>query len=142
MSLNFVEGEVPLMDDGPALIFYPYEPEEPASPCADCFGACCRKDMVLELSKKEARMMIDGGTDMYELPKSEWQHQTTRFRTKFWRFAGNCAFLDPDTYECRNYDNRPQVCREFKAGAIACEAVKTEQASRLGIDIEIIAEAA
>jgi len=33
---------------------------------------------------------------------------------------GRCVFLDPETRRCREYENRPDVCRRFAAGGDAC----------------------
>jgi Fe-S-cluster containining protein len=33
-----------------------------------------------------------------------------------------CIWLDTDTRQCRHYEYRPNVCRDFQAGSKACRA--------------------
>lgn len=35
-------------------------------------------------------------------------------------FGQPCIWLDPDTKQCRNYDYRPHVCRDFERGCDPC----------------------
>lgn len=35
-------------------------------------------------------------------------------------FGQPCIWLDPDTKQCRNYEHRPQVCRDFERGCDFC----------------------
>jgi Fe-S-cluster containining protein len=35
-------------------------------------------------------------------------------------FGEPCIWLDSDTKQCRNYEHRPQVCRDFERGCDSC----------------------
>lgn len=37
-----------------------------------------------------------------------------------------CLWLDLDTLRCKNYEHRPQVCREFAVGSVACRGYRAE----------------
>lgn len=45
----------------------------------------------------------------------------------FYRLESDCGNLDPVTYMCDDYENRPEVCREFAVGSAACERFRNRE---------------
>lgn len=80
----------------------PPPPEIPA--CAGC-GKCCH--LVVELRD---------GDDVPEALVVE--HAGVRCMDQ--RANGACVALDPETFYCTVYAQRPQVCRDFQRGSDLC----------------------
>jgi Fe-S-cluster containining protein len=97
--------------------------------CASCIGACCLENTVLELSPEEAFYLSEVGTDLLPLTKSQFKRmsggavRTRRGKTQY-VLQSDCGNLDPETKQCTDYDDRPQVCRELKAGSYVCGEIR------------------
>lgn len=77
--------------------------------------------MVLPLNRREARQLRRAGTDMEQLPKEAWQGNDPGFGRKYYRFLGDCANLNQETFLCEDYPNRPNVCASrLEAGSEVC----------------------
>lgn len=104
---------------------YKIEQDTPSDLCASCIGACCVANTVLELNQQEAAALTDAGTELEPLTKRQVKQfsggtaRTTRGMTHF-VLRNDCGNLDPETKHCKDYDNRPQICRDFKAGSFMC----------------------
>ena len=89
-------------------------PEAASDICMNqCRAGCCRGPLILRLSKEEAATLKQEadrlGIDLRPaLPGNAgaW--------LKFAEYPGErCPMLDPITFACRIYADRPQRCREF-----------------------------
>ncbi len=109
--------------------------------CKTCIdpGYCCRAIVLPNLFPKdmhrnEVRKHIQEGTSPYKhdlatkdgqepLPTFEPFRQATYHAEKdaekpdsaTWRYS--CTALDPESGRCTIYENRPTLCREYKAGS-------------------------
>ncbi len=80
-----------------------------------CIGACCMKGNVLELTESEASYLSGQGTGLIPVPREEMDgYKPARGKTAF-ELQTDCGNLDPETRACNDYENRPQICRDFKA---------------------------
>ena len=70
--------------------------------CTDC-GACC-VDQYIYLTEEEARAA----------PPDEVQGRFLR------KIDGHCIRFDQLTRKCKDYENRPTVCRKFTPGCQDC----------------------
>lgn len=89
-------------------------PEAASDICMNqCRAGCCRGPLILRLSGAEAATLkrrAEGlGVDLQpglSGGSGGW--------LKFAEYPGElCPMLDPATFACRIYDDRPQRCREF-----------------------------
>lgn len=102
--------------------------------CASCIGACCTKNTVLYLTRREA-IKLAQNTDMREMGDDELQAiGRPPFHTKYYVLNDACGNRNPETMECDIYDDRPKVCREFDAGSIACQQFRVAR----GVDNSIM----
>lgn len=99
-----------------------------------CIGACCMKGNVLELTSTEAAYMARRGTGMIPVPREQMDgYKPPRGKAAF-ELQTDCANLDPETRACTDYENRPGICREFKAcddDLSPCQLTRTEIARRV-----------
>lgn len=72
--------------------------------CAGC-GSCCT-DQTIKLT------ILERNT----IPAEEM----TRNRQELLKVNGHCIRFDPITRRCKNHEERPQICRDFKAGCGRC----------------------
>lgn len=42
-----------------------------------------------------------------------------------------CIWLDLDTRQCRHYEHRPQMCRDFEMGRYHCRRMRVDQGIEL-----------
>ena len=101
---------------------------EPASNCQGCFAACCRADMALPLTRKEAETLREKGAQMTEID-GQGIYRPGLGR-KFYQLDEDCPNLDQDSLQCTAYKDRPKACREFKAGTATCAAYQLGQSRR------------
>lgn len=99
-----------------------------------CIGACCMKGNVLELTESEANYLSGKGTGIIPVPREKMEgYKPARGKTAF-ELQTDCGNLDEETRLCTDYDNRPGVCRDFKAsddGMSPCHMTRREIASRV-----------
>ena len=97
--------------------------------CFKCKGFCC-KYVTVDISEPETAddfdeirwFLLHENVIIYKSEvKEEW---CLEFRTP-------CKYLDQNTYLCKNYDNRPEVCKEY----IIEECSKDEELSQKGTEI-------
>ena len=85
-----------------------------ASPCGDCFAACCRKSVseyaILLQGEDERRRF---GPWTVTLPVADAAGEVRHEAVIPYRDEV-CPFLDGDTDLCTIYDDRPRSCREFE----------------------------
>ena len=93
--------------------------------CSNCAGLgalCCRANVVLPLSKKEAAWLEAGGTEIQLFPVSEIPSDVGKpgFRRQYYIFDGDCANLQTDG-SCGKYEQRTKACRKFVVGGYYCQ---------------------
>ena len=78
-----------------------------------CRAMCCRGPWVLTLAREEVQVLRGYAGDFgVKLVVREAADGSGRVR--FSDHAGDrCPMLDPRTFACRIYEERPQRCREF-----------------------------
>ena len=96
---------------------------DPTVDCHSCGGVCCHAGTVLPLSLQEAGLLQAAGTDMvvqthdpYDVPAPDGR--------QFYLLNGDCGNLDADGRLCTVYEDRPQVCRDFVMGSVACQGIR------------------
>lgn len=57
--------------------------------------------------------------------KQQWKDFVENYR-RDGELDGPCFWFDMDTRLCRNHEHRPQVCRDFEAGSLACKQWRRE----------------
>ncbi|MCB2147905.1 MAG: YkgJ family cysteine cluster protein [Deltaproteobacteria bacterium] len=95
------------------------EPGEICRRCADC----CKKFPFVELTENEIERLerVTGlPFEVFTNPKGKTIEE---YFLKF-RENGYCFFLDEndDTYSCRVYESRPEICRNFPSTPVQKEA--------------------
>lgn len=74
--------------------------------CARCEAVCCRMTVVLMPDDRVPQWLVHRGASGLEtLAKGE---------------DGWCAAVDPVTFGCTIYDDRPGICRKFTMGGPSC----------------------
>lgn len=99
--------------------------------CAGCPSACCR-DMIIPLSPEEAVRMKEAGTKLSRsLSTLAIRAIDGPQENQMYAMRGSCGNIregdDGVTY-CADYDNRPQACRNFKAGNRECDIRRIKSA--------------
>lgn len=85
----------------------PYEESiDPSVQCSNCEAVCCRLTVVLMPEDRVPTWLIDEDEHgMAVLAKGD---------------DGWCAALDPNTFACTIYGDRPGICREYAMGSPGC----------------------
>jgi Fe-S-cluster containining protein len=79
---------------------------DPAVQCTDCEAVCCRLTvMLLPGDRVPAWLVVRDEHGAETLAKEE---------------DGWCAALDPNSFRCTIYADRPAVCRKFAMGGPSC----------------------
>lgn len=113
-------------------------------PCSTCIGACCMKGNGLELTPSEADYLAGQGTPLREVGKKEMSRQERRSVApgkQVYELMEDCANLDPETRQCRDYENRPEACQDFEASTdrgSACSFKREAMAERVDAGIAFI----
>ena len=87
----------------------------PVLTCDDC-GVCCRGIGSPPFV----------GSEILELPENLQEEILVKGTGSIWDKNPNeltgspCYWYDTDTGRCKNYDNRPQICRDFEIGSWPC----------------------
>ncbi|KRE97811.1 hypothetical protein ASG87_14895 [Frateuria sp. Soil773] len=74
--------------------------------CSDCEAVCCRLTVVLMPEDRVPAWLIqhdDHGPDTLAKGADGW-----------------CAAVDPNTFRCTIYDQRPAICRKYAMGSPGC----------------------
>ncbi len=85
--------------------------------CDGC-GACCGAYLIFASESdaaREPRIRDEGRRLADHLVTERWTYQLFPLP-----FHSSCGFLDADK-RCTIYETRPEVCREFAAGADPCQ---------------------
>lgn len=90
------------------LIFpAPYaESVDPGVQCSSCEAVCCRLTVVLMPGDHVPEWLVHRdahGPDTLAKGEDGW-----------------CAAVDPNTFRCTIYDERPEICRKFAMGSPCC----------------------
>jgi uncharacterized protein len=94
--------------------------------CNDC-GACCSQLGTPPFLSYERDLVPD--ELLAEIDAIEFTQQDEN--------GGPCIWLDPTTRQCRHYDERPFICREFEMGGEDCRNVRmTNESTRQGASLE------
>jgi hypothetical protein len=118
-------------------IFIPLDrmayPQRHGFSCGDCPSACCTAGTVLPLSKDEAWSLVEAGTGLLEHPE-ESTHQLSRKERRngiaFYKLETDCGNLQlpddggPGKCDAFRSPDRPEICREFVVGSIACQNIR------------------
>ncbi len=91
--------------------------------CRDCMGTCCTMPVEIKIEDL-VRLQAISEDDLHisrrklvNRLKKEGVIQSYRESTQLFmisqRSNGDCHFLDPKSRLCREYPNRPNVCRAF-----------------------------
>lgn len=85
----------------------PYEESvDPTVRCTSCEAICCRLTVVLMPDDHVPSWLIDRDLHgMETLAKGE---------------DGWCAAVDPNTFRCTIYEDRPAICRKYAMGSPSC----------------------
>lgn len=85
----------------------PYaESVDPSVQCTTCEAVCCRLTVVLMPEDHVPTWLIERDeSGMETLAKGE---------------DGWCAAVDPNTFGCTIYEDRPTICRKFAMGSPSC----------------------
>jgi Fe-S-cluster containining protein len=98
-----------------------------------CKAACC-SDLRIQVDHNETYLFSPNGQEMQKLPtfeeardfflldippKGVFVHEG-QAGVDLVVISGKCPNLDPKTYRCKIYDNRPKPCRLLKPGSEAC----------------------
>lgn len=109
------------------------------STCDDC-GACCREMafppgfemMFLAPASSVARQEMMEAPDVRRfqtLPPSAVDELRVRFQAieagRVSRYSP-CVWFDPIARQCRHYEHRPEICRNFEVGSPACGRWRTK----------------
>ncbi len=78
----------------------------PAISCSNCRACCCQLEVIL---------MGDDSVPRHLTHEDEWGGEVMRRLDDGW-----CVALDRDTMLCTIYERRPDVCREYEMGGLAC----------------------
>lgn len=85
----------------------PYaESVDPAVQCNTCEAVCCRLTVVL---------MPEDRVPTWLIARDERGMETLAKGEDGW-----CAAVDPHTFGCTIYDQRPTICRKFAMGSPSC----------------------
>ena len=85
----------------------PYaESVDPAVQCNTCEAVCCRLTVVL---------MPEDHVPTWLIARDERGMETLAKGEDGW-----CAAVDPHTFGCTIYDERPTICRKFAMGSPSC----------------------
>lgn len=85
----------------------PYaESVDPAVQCNTCEAVCCRLTVVL---------MPEDHVPTWLIARDERGMETLAKGDDGW-----CAAVDPHTFGCTIYDERPTICRKFAMGSPSC----------------------
>lgn len=92
--------------------------------CENCVSACCRAGNALELTPDEAEQLREAGTLLRLMDKAEMKRKE-RPRRGFGNYlllsdCGNLALSAAGATYCGDYENRPGICRIFKARSDQC----------------------
>ena len=74
--------------------------------CSNCKACCCRLEVML---------IDDNSIPERFIAENDWGGQVM-LRLK----DGWCAALDRRTMQCRIYEDRPQICRDFEEASYEC----------------------
>jgi Fe-S-cluster containining protein len=74
--------------------------------CLNCQACCCRLEVML---------ISDTGVPDRYIEVDEWGGRRMARLEDGW-----CAALDRDSLSCTIYEQRPQICRDFKMGGAEC----------------------
>lgn len=88
--------------------------EEASNICMNqCRAMCCRGPLLLELAPEEVEDFLENGKSLdVEVRISRGVNDAAWL--KFADHAGErCPMLDPASFACRIYEQRPARCREF-----------------------------
>lgn len=79
---------------------------KPEITCATCRACCCQLEVML---------MGDDAVPRHLTLEDEWGGEVMRRLEDGW-----CVALNRDTLLCTIYERRPDVCREYEMGGLAC----------------------
>lgn len=88
--------------------------EEASNICMNhCRAMCCRGPLLLELASEEVDSFLANGERLQvEVRLNRGMNEAAWL--KFADHEGErCPMLDPDSFACRIYEDRPARCREF-----------------------------
>jgi Fe-S-cluster containining protein len=78
-----------------------------------CRAGCCRGPLILRVTGGEAALLKQRAEEL-GIDLQEGLSGDTGGWLKFAEYPGErCPMLDPNTFACRIYADRPQRCREF-----------------------------
>lgn len=110
--------------------------------CASCIGACCMAKTIMELSPQEAEYMQDAGTDLQVLSKQEVKAISGGRKapkpdrgSSYYMLTSDCGNLDQETRQCGDYENRPNVCREFDEGSYQCGRMRDVRMAQYAVEL-------
>lgn len=89
--------------------------------CDGC-GACCRTFPIFASgadARREPRILDEARPLAEHLRSPGWDYRLFPLP-----FLDACCFLDAAD-RCTVYDTRPEVCREFAAGGVMCQAARS-----------------
>ena len=111
-------------------IQFPYE----VASCATCPAACCRENVRMPLTDKEAEFMRIGGTELEPLDSEPTCSERVRRMlgmsvTHDYRLGTDCGYLvegEDGRMLCSAHedDNRPSICRDFQADSYNCHELR------------------
>jgi Fe-S-cluster containining protein len=96
------------MQPFPPPAFAHAPPPPPPSTCDAC-GACCMQQVYPPFTDDELAFVPDELRVTFELLAAGESNEVRP-----------CVWLDLETRQCRHYDHRPQICRDFERGSASC----------------------
>jgi Fe-S-cluster containining protein len=108
---------------------------DPAVDCKNCPAACCRKDMAIPLSSREATTLRQAGTQLLEMDSHDVSIRAP-FGTKFFRLLTDCGNLSIDLTtgdtRCKVWqtDEYPRACDKFPMGGFNCVSTQMARITR------------
>lgn len=93
--------------------------------CKGCVGACCRQGMNIHMTREEADFMAEAGSGIRPLVLPNYEKPAERGVFKLITDCGN-LILKEGWLQCAAHEDprRPQACREFAVGSVACDNVR------------------
>ena len=79
---------------------------DPSVSCSTCRACCCQLEVIL---------MGDDSVPRHLTHEDEWGGEVMRRLEDGW-----CVALNRDTMLCTIYERRPDVCRDYDMGGLAC----------------------
>jgi uncharacterized protein len=98
---------------------------DPTVDCDQCEAACCRLTVML--------MPDDRSVPPWLVTYDDAGHPVLAKGEDGW-----CAAIDPLTFRCTIYDQRPQLCRKYCMGGPACRYEREKWYGKPGIGTPIV----